>query len=67
MTTLDNKMDELLACEGVNMEEVVDTGAIIEQLVEYYNNVAVTLKEFQDKYNRIQRKALQKNRVGNSD
>ena len=44
MTVLDNKMDELLACESGPSEETLETTEVIRQLVEYYENVAIAVK-----------------------
>jgi hypothetical protein len=35
--------------------------------VDYYQNVAVTLREFSERYNSIKRKVMQKNRLGNPE
>lgn len=59
MTDLDNKMDELLACEG-DAEEQIDTGDVILQLVEYYQNVAVALKEFSEKHHKLKHRLVQR-------
>jgi uncharacterized protein YktA (UPF0223 family) len=56
VTFLDNKMDELLACESGPNEEVMETAEVIQQLVEYYENVAITVKEFAEKYNKFKRR-----------
>lgn len=44
MSILDNKIDELLACEGDMETETVDTADVIMQLVDYYQNVANTVR-----------------------
>jgi hypothetical protein len=64
---LDNKMDELLACEGEVPQDVTDTGEIIERLVEYYENVVISLREFTEKYQRQKKEALAKRKMGNSE
>lgn len=64
---LDNKMDELLACEGEVQQEVADTGDIIERLVEYYENVVISLREFAEKYQRQKKEVLSRRRMGNID
>jgi hypothetical protein len=64
---LDNKMDELLACEGEVAQEVTDTGDIIERLVEYYENVVISLREFAEKYQRQKKEVLSRRRMGNID
>ena len=46
MTFLDNKMDQLLACEVEPNQEGLETAEVIRQLVEYYENVAISVKEF---------------------
>ena len=64
ITSLDNKMDELLACHAEPSEETLDTAHVIEQLVEYYHNVAITLREFSTKYATVKRRVVEKNRLG---
>lgn len=39
---------------------------MIVQLVEYYQNVAVTLKEFAEKYNKLKHRIVQRNSQVNS-
>ena len=57
MNKLDSKLDELLACEE-ETEDEIDTSEVIEQLIEYYQKVALALKEFNDKYSKAKEKAL---------
>lgn len=64
---LDNKMDELLACEGEVSQEATDTGEIIERLVEYYENVVISLREFSEKYQKQKKDVLSKRKVGSSE
>jgi sugar-specific transcriptional regulator TrmB len=52
---LDNKMDELLACESKPSSETINISETIEQLIEYYENVALTLKNFSEKFSKIKR------------
>lgn len=65
MGELNNKMDEFLACESEPSEEAIETGDVIVQLVEYYQNVAVTLKEFGEKYNRLKERMVRRRTQGN--
>lgn len=67
MTLLDNRMDQILACQGEMADENVDTGDVIMQLVEYYQNVAIAIKEYTIKYNELKRKALQRSRQANPE
>ena len=39
-------MDELLACESQPSKEAISISETIEQLIEYYENVAISLKQF---------------------
>ena len=57
---LENRVDEILACETDESEETIDTGDVILQLIEYYQNVAVLLKDYSLKYNALKRKAMQR-------
>jgi hypothetical protein len=52
---LDNKMDELLACESKPSSETINISETIEQLIEYYENVALSLKNFSEKFSKIKR------------
>ena len=60
MTKLDVKMDELLACEE-ETQDTIDTSEVIEQLIEYYQNVAITMKDFCDRYSKAKEKAFKRN------
>lgn len=59
---LDNKMDELLACESKPSSETINISETIEQLIEYYENVALSLKNFSEKFSKIKRQELTKRR-----
>jgi hypothetical protein len=65
MTLLDNKMDELLALEGPPSQDTVDTGSVIEELMDYYQNVAVTLRDFSERYGQVRNKVLARTRGNN--
>ena len=67
MTVLDNKMDELLACESGSSEETLETAEVIRQLVEYYENVAIAVKQFTKKFNGFKRKIAMKSNQANPD
>lgn len=60
ISMLENRVDEILACETDESEETIDTGDVILQLIEYYQNVAVLLKDYSLKYNELKRKAMQR-------
>lgn len=58
-------MDELLSCQN-EQQQVMNTAHVIEQLVSYYHNVAVTLRQFSERYNKIKKRVIERNRLGNS-
>jgi len=60
ISLLENRVDEILACETDDSDETIDTGDVILQLIEYYQNVAVLLKDYSLKYNELKRKAIQR-------
>ena len=55
-------MDELLACESQPSKEAINISETIEQLIEYYENVAISLKKFSEKFGKIKRQELTKRR-----
>lgn len=45
MNALNNKIDDIIACQDVSdSEEVYDTVGVLEQLLEYYQNVAAKMR-----------------------
>ncbi len=71
MSVLNSKMDDILACKGLDQtgsrEELCDTLNVFEQLVEYFQNVAAKLREFSERYAHLRRRAIERTRRGNYD
>ena len=56
-------MDELLACESESPENL-DITVIIGQLASYYENVAISFQEFNEKYNNARKKNRNSSKIG---
>jgi hypothetical protein len=51
--------------EGPPSQDTVDTGSVIEELMDYYQNVAVTLRDFSERYGQVRNKVLARTRGNN--
>lgn len=62
---MDQRVDEMIACENPPSEEEVEsTITVFEQLIQYYQNVSCSFNRFSYRYNELKKKAIERERRG---
>lgn len=67
MIVLNNKVDEIISCQQANdslSEEDTNVVNVLEQLLEYYENVSAKVYEFSERYEGLKRQQLEQYRKG---
>lgn len=65
MNILHSKIDDVIACQqSDDTLDVHDTVSVLEQLIEYYQNVAAKLRNYALHYASIKKMAIEKTRRG---
>ena len=63
---LNQQIDDLAACEGDAGDLDIDnTISVYEQLVQYYENISCSFRDFQRAYDSVKREAIDRSRKGN--
>lgn len=61
---LNQRVDDMIACESQTEEDVENTITVFEQLIQYYQNVSCSFKDFSHRYNNLKRTAIERERIG---
>ena len=63
LEVINQRVDDMIACDERDSEEIDNTISVFEELIEYYQNVSCSFREFTNKYNALIKRAInQQNR-----